>query len=126
MPRRRADARFRTIYQPAFVCFACRKVFKRTNADFARGVGGLRIWNFETWEVTCPQCGGRMAYPGPQFKAPPRDDTRAWAIAEALVRGGFRFLHFGARAFDDHPFPRHLRDVPRFLEAYHRARRGRA
>lgn len=83
-----------------FVCFECRKVFKRT----------ISYTRPEEPEPLCPQCGESMWLAGRAFKAPAHSNVKQWMKVEALIKGGAVFQYnFGPR-------PRVLREVRPFLE----------
>ena len=65
-----------------YVCFACRKSFKRR---IKPGVPGLP-------DKVCPECGGVAIGLARKFKAPARTDIAQWKKVEYLVRHGFRFF----------------------------------
>jgi predicted RNA-binding Zn-ribbon protein involved in translation (DUF1610 family) len=59
-----------------FVCFSCRKSFKKPSSPSVR---------------SCPECGGAMTQLSRKFKAPKRSDTTQWKKVQFLVDHGFRF-----------------------------------
>ncbi len=59
-----------------FACFSCRLCFHR-----ARGADSL----------DCPSCRQPMSEMGSHFRAPRRDDRKAWRILQALCGLGVRF-----------------------------------
>jgi len=105
-------------YKPHFVCFECRKQFKRPpigdvlnqsgklgllqRIERARGpamrarierdagttLEGLKR-DYRTLVSKCPQCGATMADMGLDFKPPPATSIRAWTRIRALLRVGF-------------------------------------
>lgn len=116
-------------YKVHFVCFACRKQFKRRALeDFCRDQGTLPVLH-ELWRAhhdpaerkrveterrttldalraahiarvgTCPQCAGPMANMGLDFKPPPASATRAWSRLAATLRLHHRWITCG----DDGP-----------------------
>lgn len=94
-----------TLFYP-FVCFACRKSFKRV------------------WPLTgagtrpCPECGGPSVGLSRKFRAPPRSDVAQWKKVQFLVESGFRFgsLHDerGVRV----SYPRTLQEAKAFVARY--------
>lgn len=101
-------------YKSRYVCFGCRKAFKRQPAEFwarAEQPGPQR-----TESPFCPQCGQRMAEPGMDFHPPKQRDRKQWQKVEMLCRAGFRF---GSCGCGDGYRPRSLNEVPEFLE-WHR------
>ena len=65
-----------------FVCFACRKSFKRP---------------FELDAPPCPDCGEATVGLSEKFQAPPKKDVKAWRVVEFLVENGFRFASIWER-----------------------------
>lgn len=82
-------------YLHAFVCFACRKSFKRASQTKA--------------VLPCPHCSGPSIGLTRKFKVPKQSDIRQWTKVEALVRNGFLF--WGQIG----PYPETLREVPAFI-----------
>jgi hypothetical protein len=64
-----------------YVCFACRKCFKRAPVG-SKGLPDKR----------CPDCGGLAVGLSRKFKPPPRNDLAQWKKVEFLVAHGFRFF----------------------------------
>lgn len=67
-------------YKPHYACFSCRKTFKRR-----------LIWDIdrekhanESIPAKCPQCGELMADMGMDFKAPKKDNVKAWKHLSTL------------------------------------------
>jgi hypothetical protein len=89
-------------YLHPFVCFVCRRSFRRPAVDRD--------------EATCPVCGGRAIRLSRKFKPPPQSDVQQWAKVESLVRLGFRFdtTYDGEGAIV--PYPRTERGIPAFVE----------
>lgn len=83
-----------------YVCFSCRKTFKKSLPSRRR---------------LCPQCQQPMTNMGTDFKAPPQKDGRQWRKVQALARAG---VYFFPREGDDLPgeAPATLAEVPGFLE----------
>jgi hypothetical protein len=67
------------------VCFDCRKVFKKPHfyaSPYPKDRG-------KTAPVySCPDCGAAMIYMGYEFRAPKKEDVRAWKKIEDGVRTG--------------------------------------
>jgi hypothetical protein len=104
-------------YKPHFVCFECRKQFKRPPlGDVLRQSGQASVLQrlerapspamrarversigttleslkreYRTLVSKCPQCGTTMADLGLDFKPPPTADLRAWARIRGLLNVG--------------------------------------
>ncbi|TXT18421.1 MAG: hypothetical protein FD138_4446, partial [Planctomycetota bacterium] len=101
-------------YKPHFACFDCRKAFKQPAIeDFLKVVGRShqylelqRIWSwkqglkdkekefgisydelenlYRSGVHKCPECGGPMADLGLDFKAPRRNNQKAWKYLQTL------------------------------------------
>ncbi len=112
-------------YRPHFVCFDCRKTFKKVRVEdyiAQRGRGGVyeRLMRYVSGSEkardlklrfgaemekmkadynaiigVCPLCGTSMASMGMDFRAPPTDDKNAWTIARKLYDNGFSFQSCG-------------------------------
>jgi hypothetical protein len=100
-------------YYTPYVCFTCRKCFKR------RAEMGLP-------DKTCPHCGGVAVGLSRNFAPPASSDRPQWRTVEYLVRCGFRYFPLrdeatGERIAD--PYPRALREAESFVR---RQRRDRA
>ena len=59
-----------------YICFSCRKSFKRPP---------------RLASPACPDCGEGTVELDQKFKAPARDDVRGWRVVRFLVERGFRF-----------------------------------
>lgn len=108
-------------YKIHFVCFDCRKTFKKPpNEDLAKRNGDWDVYQKAYWNLNigqknkfrkenielvksldekyhnrkekCPDCGGVMRDMGLDFKAPKKDKIKEWKIIEGLVRIG-RVFH---------------------------------
>ncbi len=133
-------------YKAHFVCFSCRKAFKKPAIDEFFALSGrddalhklsfrwnrsdseqakleqqfgttaeeMRAEYLETASV-CPECGGRMANMGLDFKAPPRADREAWRVASAMYQHGFIFSSCGCSGPGFTP-PARLRGMKDFLD----------
>lgn len=112
-------------YKSHFACFSCRKAFKKTPIeDYVIHVGLsaayekiLAVFNspprrreveaklgisYEQLQdryfaevSVCPQCRGRMASMGLDFRPPPKRDIEAWSIIQELYEHGFAFKGCG-------------------------------
>ena len=67
-------------YKQHFVCFGCRKMFKKPPAaeqsEFARAS------THEEYRPTCPECRQPMHNMGREFEPPRRNDVKAWREVE--------------------------------------------
>ena len=63
-----------------YVCFACRRSFKRA-----------RRFGDEGHRAECPSCHGPSIALHPHFKAPQHDDVKQWRKVQFLVDNGFYF-----------------------------------
>lgn len=71
----------------AFICFPCRKVFKKAHhRRVAGGYAALKI------DALCPQCRGNLQAVGDAFKAPVTTDTTAWEEVERDICNGRKFI----------------------------------
>lgn len=99
-------------YLHPYVCFRCRKSFKRASRIEA--------------VLPCPECGGPSIGLTRKFKPPRQSDKKQWDKVEALVRHGFLFWSLGE------PYPDTIREVAAFARrhadfiAQERARRAEA
>lgn len=77
-----------------FACLDCRRVFKRPVANLGKRNVPRPI------EVRrCPSCTGDAYLMSSDFKAPPREDAKAWEVVAALVRAGLPYF----RLYEDLP-----------------------
>lgn len=95
-------------YLYPFVCFVCRRSFKRRAEDRD--------------EMACPVCGNTTIRLSRKFKPPRRADVRQWAKVEALVRLGFRFDTIYDNAGVAVRYPATERGIPAFVERVTRLR----
>ena len=102
----------RSSYLHPYVCFRCRKSFKRASRVEA--------------VLPCPECAGPSIGLTRKFKPPKQSDEKQWAKVEALVRHGFLFWSLGE------PYPDSVQEVAAFAQrhaafiAQERARRPEA
>jgi hypothetical protein len=112
-------------YKSHFICFECRKTFKKAMAyDLARQHGELRrlerlstvpirgserkkieeeygttykelMAHYTAMVSRCPQCGNQMADVGLDFKAPRKSDLRGWRILRDFYRQGNQWYTCG-------------------------------
>lgn len=68
-------------YKEHFVCFACRKMFKKT--AFSELPAIRRASTFEEYRPPCPECGEPMHNMGKEFKPPKHGGLAAWRAVEA-------------------------------------------
>ncbi len=112
-----------TSYKPHLACFTCRKQFKRRLARDIEHQG-------EQVAARCPQCRGPMADMGLDFKPPPQDDERGWAVAASLWEVGETFHSCGCggpgyrprdpvalRAYLDGTRTRYLEHLRRWMDS---------
>jgi len=85
-------------YLHPYVCFRCRKSFKRASRVEA--------------VLPCPECAGPSIGLTRKFKAPKRSDVKQWNKVEALVRRGFLFWSVGE------PYPDTVQEVAAFAERH--------
>jgi len=80
-----------------YACFECRKSFKRAqfSASNDRFMPSLqaKAQNAEAKalnnrEYKCPDCSGATAFMGTDFKAPKKDDIRAWLKVKEFIESG--------------------------------------
>lgn len=76
-----------------WVCFACRKQFRKPPLRTSEAGGG----EYQTF--LCPQCKGSMVDMGRYFRPPRREDTRAWRHLWLLAEHGYRFRTEGSVAW---------------------------
>src|SRR5579872_3366756 len=69
-----------------WVCFSCRKMFRKMNRQAA------------TSAALCPQCRQAMTDMGPHFETPKISNRRLWALMQELAQAGYRFHSEGSRA----------------------------
>ena len=67
-------------YKEHFVCFDCRKMFKKT--AYAQLPTDKRPSTYEEYRPTCPECGQPMHNLGKEFKPPKQNNLKAWRDAE--------------------------------------------
>jgi hypothetical protein len=105
-------------YRDHFACFSCRKAFKHwqwEECDEGEWARTARLHHVPR-EIVCPDCAQPMVDMGLDFKAPPRNDRKAWQILEALYENGFTFDSCGC--YVGFKPPRTLREVPAWLEKH--------
>ncbi|WP_377303202.1 hypothetical protein [Piscinibacterium candidicorallinum] len=90
-----------------FVCFGCRKAFRKPHTASAR---------------LCPQCAAPMTMLGRKFHAPRKTDIAQWKKVKYLAEHGFLFQSFYQESalggMQVVPYPRTLREVPAFVATY--------
>lgn len=137
--------RYAASYKAHFVCFACRKAFKKPAIEefhSSNGRGGAfsklrypRAADREKFEQrlgttaaemrddylnavsACPECRGRMVNMGLDFKAPRHGDIEAWKVAAAMHENGFIFSSCGCSGPGYTP-PAKLDGMKEFLEEH--------
>lgn len=71
-------------YKEHFVCFSCRKMFKRPS--IADVPVHERPASYEEYRPTCPECGRLMHNLGKEFEPPKQRDLKAWREVERRHR----------------------------------------
>ena len=111
-------------YKDHFACFACRKVYRKAWSALAR----QRFASGDEHDAArsvCPQCAGRMAKMGLDFKAPPQNDVEAWRIVERLYARGLNFGSCGCGGPGYTP-PKKLSGLPAWFAQRERPSPGAA
>jgi len=133
-------------YKAHFACFQCRKVFKKTPIEdyLAQHGKEFAYWQFIkfAWNKNkckeievefrttldeirneylekisiCPDCGGKMAHMGLDFRAPKKSDIQAWEAAKGLYEIGMSFISCGCDGpgyipTDRSEYRKHLRNI---------------
>lgn len=81
-----------TLYKSHFACFECQKTFKRRLLkDIQGGISQLD----EEVPAKCPDCNVLMANMGFDFKAPKKNDNKAWGHLATLYGVGIAFHSCG-------------------------------
>ena len=112
-------------YRQHFACFACRKMYKKTPPELARRQLVRERKQYDDALSVCPQCTGRMAQMGLDFKAPPQGDVKAWRIVEHLHARGFNFESCGCGGPGYVP-PARLAELPAWFDSEQRKSPGAA
>jgi hypothetical protein len=108
-------------YKDHYACFDCRKTFKqpfRLEPTFdmtSRGIvykSGQNVLRLGSEQ--CPECKKTMHHIGHDFQAPKRSKVAQWEKVRQLVLAGFKFHSCGCGGPGERP--RHLREVPEFLQ----------
>ncbi len=63
-------------YRSRWVCFPCRKMFRKDPGAAA---------------VVCPQCRRPMIDMGCYFETPAQSDRKMWSLLQRLAEAGYRF-----------------------------------
>ena len=98
-------------YAMSFVCFNCRKSFKRhydgPPCDYPN-------------KTTCLECKGVAVNLGRNFKAPKKSDTKQWKKVKFLVEHGFLFQKIKLQSddYDTVPYPETLEEAKKFVIKY--------
>ena len=109
-----------------FVCFKCRKSFKRLQHP--------RIYDRtvppddpEVFRRTCPTCGGVAHWMDQKFKPPKTTDLKQWQKVRYLFDHGFRFTSVGHHGLGYVGYPRTLVEAKQFVAHFKalRAQRDR-
>ena len=99
-------------YLHPFVCFACRRSFRRSGVDRD--------------EASCPVCGNRAIRLNRKFTPPRRGDSAQWAKVEVLVKLGFRFDSLYDMDGVVIRYPSTEREIPEFVNRVSRVAEQRA
>jgi len=67
-------------YKQHFVCFACRKMFKKPPASEQSKY--LPASANDEYQPVCPDCGRPMHNMGKEFEPPRQNDIKAWRDVE--------------------------------------------
>lgn len=90
-----------------FVCFVCRKVFRKPYSLSVR---------------LCPQCTAPMTMLGRKFHAPKKTDLHQWKKVQYLAERGFLFQSVYKQTPEGGkqvvPYPRTLKEAPAFVAIY--------
>jgi len=86
-----------------YVCFACRKSFKRSITE-----EGLP-------DKTCPNCGGVAHGMSRKFKPPAAKDTTQWDKVEFLFQNGYRFFTQHDENGQCVPYPKTIKEAKAFV-----------
>ncbi|GBF06328.1 hypothetical protein DAERI_080119 [Deinococcus aerius] len=113
-----------------YVCFNCRKQFRKPFATISkvdlseREISKFQGVDAEGFSYPCPQCGQELQLIGKNFRAPKQGDLKGWAIARQLVQAGFGYGAGWAKGSPTGPHPTRLKDVPAFIERNRRKTAG--
>ena len=80
-----------------WVCFACRKQFRKPLAPIRREHAQDSAQPEE--QQPCPECKGSMIDMGKYFRPPRRRDKRDWEQLRLMAEHGFRFPTAGSVAW---------------------------
>lgn len=90
-----------------YVCFACRKTFRKPPAKAA---------------VSCPECAHPMVMLNRKFSSPKQRDAEQWEKVQQLVALGFYFFSVYRTTANGKnisvPYPARLSEVPAFAEEF--------
>ncbi len=84
--------RYATAYKSHYACFSCRKTFKR---KLLRDIKGGDAKDLIETTAKCPECNAPMADMGLDFKAPKKQDIKAWKHIANLYTVGITFHSCG-------------------------------
>ena len=99
----------------SYVCFECRKSFKRLSASFMD-------------KLKCPNCGKDSHNVGKKFKAPKMTDDKGWELTKFLFKNGFNFYSLyedashevsGRNVF----YPKTMDEAKEFVKKYKQLRK---
>lgn len=107
-----------------FVCFECRKSFKRVEHP--------KVWDPaiakddpEVYQRVCPICGGVAHWMYEKFKPPKATDLKQWKKVKYLFDHGYRFYSVGSHGLGYVGYPRTLGEAKRFVEHFKKLREER-
>ena len=71
------------VYKTKYICFDCRKVFKR------REYSDIYTVNSDTEKIIekepkCPDCGNIVSFVGAKFRPPIKDDKQSWDVLKII------------------------------------------
>ncbi len=90
-------------FRRPFVCFTCRKSFKRSAREATR---------------TCPDCGGGATQLHQKFRAPPRESSEKWRVVAFLVAHGFRYQSITDDTGRTLSYPTTMREAEEFVRRH--------
>lgn len=140
-------------YKPHFVCFDCRKTFKKVmigswakqkglDLAYARllrlsrtqhqqrveeevGTTLQEIVDRYFHEISpCPQCRAKMAALGLDFRAPKQEAKEEWQVVQMLYENGFSFHGCGCGVA--YVAPKKMNELKEFFEKYGELSEGEA
>lgn len=104
---------FASVIPQKWVCLHCRVVFKPLRSEYLRP---------DEAERHCGRCQNRLWFAGKAFRAPRRNDVKAWRTVAELLRSGFVF-HQNHALFAPPSNPNALNDWRQRTQAARQQRR---